>query len=161
MNVSQISINKTFQSKDKNSRPQLRGLASSALSGTVMGGALYVFEYLAAKQENKALSKSAIAQKALFLPVCVGAVSAVMNASGIGESVKNKKNISLSFKDRVANIGILSVIGLGLVSGVETLANSSSTFLNGLKKYSLPAMGVTLSSIACAFVADWSPKDKE
>lgn len=160
MNIRQIGINKTFQSDNKNSNTRLRGFASSVLSGGVIGGALYPLGYSSIKAENKGLGKSAIAKKALPFAVSMGAMCAALNASGIDDVfVKEPKN-NLTFKDRVENIGILSVLGLGAAAGAETLAGNSKNFLGGLKKYSLPAAGVAIFSVLCAFAAERLKSDR-
>ena len=89
------------------------------MSGGVIGGALYPLGYSSIKAENKGLGKSAIAKKALPFAVSMGAMCAALNASGIDDVfVKEPKN-NLTFKDRVENIGILSVLGLGAAAGAK------------------------------------------
>ncbi len=160
MNIRQIGINKTFQSDNKNNNAQLRGFANSVLSGGVISGALYPLGYSSIKAENKGLEKSAIAKKALPFAVSLGAMCAALNASGIDDVfVKEPKN-NLTFKDRAENIGILSVLGLSAAAGAETLAGNSKNFFGGLKKYSLPAVGVAIFSVLCAFTTDWLKSDR-
>ena len=160
MNIWQIGINKTFQSDNKNNNTQLRGFASSVLSGEIIGGALYPLGYSSIKAENKGLGKSAIAKKALPFAVSLGAMSVVLHASGIDDVfVKEPKN-NLTFNDRGENIGILSVLGLGAAAGAETLAGNSKNFLGGLKKYSLPAAGVAIFSVLCAYTVNWLKNDR-
>ena len=160
--INTITNTKTFQSKNKNNNPKLGNLAGSLLSGCVVGGLLYPLGYSAIKKESKGLSKNVIAKKAFVLPVCLGALSAVLNASGIDDVfVKKTKNATLSLKDRVKNIGILSVIGFAAAAGVDVIARESKNLSSSLKKYFLPAIGAALFSVGCAFVTDWLKNENE